>query len=178
MKKEIIPNTSGSYEVFEDGSVFSLERSIPYNDGRKNRIWPRKKIKMNTDSNGYLSFMVSNGSKTKRMRLHRVVAQAFIPNPDNKPQVNHKDGNIKNNHVNNLEWATGSENIRHSYLTRSTGAGISRTAKPIKIYKDGLEFYYHSIKDAISKIGGSHSGLSHALHGRTPTFKGYKAEFV
>ena len=61
--------------------------------------------------NGYMQVKVSG----KQIYVHRLVAQAFIPNPDNKPQVNHKDGNKANNNVNNLEWVTNKENISHAY---------------------------------------------------------------
>lgn len=62
---------------------------------------------------GYKSVQIFN----KNYYIHRLVAQAFIPNPENKPCVNHIDGNKKNNNVNNLEWCTYSENNRHAYQT-------------------------------------------------------------
>ena len=61
---------------------------------------------------------LSKNGKTKAEYVHRLVALAFIPNPDNKPQVNHKDENKQNNYVDNLEWATCKENV--NYGTRST----------------------------------------------------------
>lgn len=64
-----------------------------------------------TEHNGYLVVGLLN----KQYRVHRLVVQAFIPNPNNLPQVNHKDGNKLNNNVNNLEWCTAKENIRHSW---------------------------------------------------------------
>ena len=58
--------------------------------------------------------------------IHRVVARAWIPNPDNKPQVNHKDGNKQNNQVYNLEWVTNGENVKHSYDHLERNQNINR----------------------------------------------------
>lgn len=64
----------------------------------------------------YLSIRICNKEgKYFRTGIHRLVAQAFIPNPENKPEVNHIDGNKQNNHVSNLEWTTRSENEKHAY---------------------------------------------------------------
>ena len=64
--------------------------------------------------------------KQKRMRVHRLVAETFIPNPENKPYVNHIDGNRQNNNVDNLEWVTPSENTRHAFDTGLVKSGRSR----------------------------------------------------
>lgn len=64
---------------------------------------------------GYLSVQLSKDGKQKNFVVHRLVAQAFIPNPEGKPEVNHIDGHPLNDYVGNLEWATQSENIRHAF---------------------------------------------------------------
>ena len=73
------------------------------------------------DESGYLSFNIGASKDGKRFettpRIHRLVALAFIPNPNNLPEVNHKDGNKLNNCVTNLEWVTGYDNIHHAWET-------------------------------------------------------------
>lgn len=77
-------------------------------------------IKPYLNHKGYEKVSLSNGinSRTNKHRVHRLVAQAFIPNPENYPQVNHKDGNKHNNSVSNLEWCTNLQNAQHAALLR------------------------------------------------------------
>lgn len=76
----------------------------------------KKKLKPNADKNGYLhiGLFIETG-KRKWFRIHRLVAEKYVPNPNNYPQVNHKDGNKQNNYYKNLEWCTCKHNIRHSW---------------------------------------------------------------
>lgn len=69
------------------------------------------------DQDGYRTVRLCSNGKFTYPRVHRLVASAFIPNPDNKLEVNHIDGDKSNNNVNNLEWCTKSENMRHAYKT-------------------------------------------------------------
>ena len=108
----------GLYEVDTQGNVFSVDRII--HDVKCDRLFRGKMLKP-TEHNGkqpyfYVS-LCKNGKSTKQM-VHRLVAEAFIPNPLNLPQVNHKDGNVHNNAVWNLEWATNADNTFHAYENR------------------------------------------------------------
>lgn len=72
--------------------------------------------------NGYKRIHVSHNGVDCKFLVHRLVAEAFIPNPENKPCVNHKDGNKQNNCVENLEWCDYSENLKHAYNTKLRSA--------------------------------------------------------
>lgn len=82
-----------------------------------------KILKTYENYKGYLKvgLVVSGKKSTVKKRVHRLVAQAFIPNPDNLPEVNHKDLNKQNNRVDNLEWVTGEENRKHYNNIKNTG---------------------------------------------------------
>lgn len=99
------------------------------NNGRVKPINPRYKnkqfLKLNIDSNGYFRIKLFN----KLFFVHRLVAKAFIPNPLNKPQVNHKDGNKQNNNVKNLEWVTAAENNLHACRTGLSAGCKQNTSK-------------------------------------------------
>jgi len=98
-------------EGFENYKISNLGKVISYS--QRNRFGLILKPK--TDRYGYLAVTISNRKKPKYVTVHRLVALAFIPNPENKATVNHKDGNRKNNVFENLEWATVAENNRHSW---------------------------------------------------------------
>lgn len=113
MKK--VQGYEGIYAVNEQGEVFSLDRLVIGVDGV---TYPRKGRKLSPGLNkvtGYYYVSLWKDNKGKSFAVHRLVAQAFIPNPDNKPEVNHKDSNRLNCCVTNLEWVSSSENSLHGY---------------------------------------------------------------
>lgn len=88
------------YSITEDGKIFSK---------RKQRF-----LKLSLKKNGYVYIELNVAGNVYYKRVHRLVAETYIPNPDNKPMVNHKDGNKSNNYYTNLEWVSGSENNIHA----------------------------------------------------------------
>lgn len=106
----------GIYQVSNIGGLRSVERIIRKRGGSTGLL--RSKILSPSTSNGYFTKMVRQNGIRKLLIVHRAVAMAFIPNPENKPQVNHMDLNRKNNNVSNLEWVTCAENLIHSRSVR------------------------------------------------------------
>ena len=110
-----IKGYEGLYQISDTGVVKSLERKIfgkhPWNTGilRKEKI-----LKCTIDNVGYHAANLCKDTIQKRIRVHRLVAECFISNIENKPQVNHKDGNKLNNNIENLEWCTDRENKNHA----------------------------------------------------------------
>ena len=98
-----IKGFEGIYQISNMGRVKSFKAD------------PNGRILSIKNSKGdYLNIVLCHGNKRRSVKVHRLVAEAFIPNPDNKPEVNHKDGNKQNNRVGNLEWVTRAENHRHA----------------------------------------------------------------
>ncbi len=105
----------GLYKVSNFGRVMTLPKKIKNGSGWQ--IRPEKILKGEITNRGYVKVTLHNNYKIERFSVHRLVALHFIENKYNKPQVNHKNGNKQDNYFENLEWATASENIRHSLLT-------------------------------------------------------------
>jgi hypothetical protein len=130
------------YEVSNFGNIKSLCR-LSWN-GHSFILREERILKTTKNPNGYLQIILSKNNKQKTFFIHRIITHSFIPNPENKPQVNHKNGDKLDNRIENLEWATSSENLRHKI--------------DILGYKDSLETRF---KKSISKIGKNNPAFKH-----------------
>ena len=112
-----IPNFKNLYQASSLGNIKSLERYV--NSGIKNNVKVRRKeqILKQYNKNGYLQVSLSKNHKRYYFNVHKLVALTFISNPNNLPQINHKDENPLNNCVDNLEWCTAKYNC--NYGTRN-----------------------------------------------------------
>jgi hypothetical protein len=118
-------------------------------------------LKGSVDIHNYKYYQLINETEKKQFSCHRLVAEVFIPNPENKSQVNHKDKNKKNNHVDNLEWMTPSENIKHAIKDgKKKGNTINKRVKIIE--KDNITIF-DSIVDAAKHYDVPKGSLSAAL---------------
>ena len=110
-----IKDYEGLYQVSNLGRVKSLERLAKSNNNNY-RIVKEKLLKQSEDKDGYKRVSLNKNNKSKLCTIHRLVAEAFIPNPNNYPCINHKDENKQNNNLENLEWCTVKYN--NNYGTR------------------------------------------------------------
>jgi hypothetical protein len=101
------------YKISNLGRVRSVSRYVTITQNRRRRVLGRLR-KQQINYKGYPTVQISNETTKKTMYVHRLVAIAFITNDNNKPEVNHKDGNKLNNCYTNLEWVTSKENMQHA----------------------------------------------------------------
>ena len=135
-----------------------------------------KELKPYIRKDGYVIISLSKGGKKYKCYLHRLVAETFIPNPDNLPQVNHKDEDKTNNCVSNLEWITSKDNC--NYGTRNERQGLGHS-KPIEQYDLEGNFIkeWDSATQVERDLGFNHSNISKCCLGRSKTAYNYKWEY-
>lgn len=148
------------YYIQEDGKLFG------YN-GRE--------LANSLNSGGYVRNKLSTEIGKKGFRRHRLVAMAFIDNPDNKEQVNHIDEVKMNNDISNLEWATAAENLNHGTRNERSAQTLS---KPIigTCVKTGQQIEFPSAKEA-GRQGFNQGAVSSCCNGKRKTHKGFTWQF-
>lgn len=134
-----IPNYDGLYQASNLGRIKSIERMRFDN----HNLLEEKILKPAIQENGYCRIGLQKNNKRKSYQVHRLVALTFIPNLENKRTVNHIDGNKLNNNVNNLEWATDSENLKHAY--------DNHLFKTIPGWKNRKKIYQYDLQDNLIK---------------------------
>lgn len=159
-----VPGYEGLYEVSNLGNVKSLRSG---------------KLLKQSSNKGYKYVSLTKEGKSRGFGVHRLVAMAFLPNPENLPEVNHKDETHDNNVLENLEWCSkkynrnyGTYRERMSKILKDSGTNT----KSVSAYdKKTMKFYksYDSIKEAEEELGLSQGAISQALSGRIKTSGGY-----
>lgn len=183
-QKEIwkdVPVYEGYYQVSNYGRVKSLERTVK-NGPNSTRVIRRRILKQTTNSRGYLTVHLSVRGNVLSKTVHRLTCAIFHSNPENKPEVNHKNGIKTDNYWKNLEWATVSENRLHSYRTGlQSPAMLGRTGVDCKNSIPVIQLYinltfkarYVSGKEASDKTGINRMSISDACNGIQKTAGGF-----
>ena len=177
------------YMVSTLGRVMSRQRFITFRDGRK-RYYSAKIIKPTPNQAGYMIVgLYDRNQKVKLCQVSRLVATAFLNNPKNLPQVNHRDENHANNRVENLEWCTGKYNCNYgsrneTLRTKNTGRKVTENTKerlsahfsiPVSQYDVSGNYIatYSSAKDASVKTGIDESNINRCRRGIRNSAGGY-----
>lgn len=173
------------------GEWVSVVDNLNYNvsdDGRIRRVGSDRDKSLYYDKKGYLNVHLYKDGKRQNKRVNRVVAEAFIDNPDNKPEVNHKNGKKDDNRVSNLEWSTKLENIEHAKRMGLTSHAPSygmlgkknpnagRNGIPFKIVETGEVF--NTLIECEKAIHGNDTCIQACLKGRQKTHRGFHFEYI
>ena len=171
-----IDGYEGLYQISNLGRVKSLDRYIVSRWGTPFCL--KGKIRrLRKDKYGYMCLSLNKDGKIRYKTIHRLVAQAFIPNPNNLPQVNHKDEDKTNNCVENLEWCDGEYNL--NYGNRKKKAAISRY-KPINQYDlfGNLIKTWKSASTVQEELGFKACNICWACRGKIKTAYGFKWSYA
>ena len=172
-----VKDYEGLYQVSNLGRVRSLPR-------KGTRTKGNYLLKARKNKKGYLNLKLSKNRKAKSYRIHRLVSQAFIPNPDNLPQVNHIDGNKLNNCVDNLEWCTNEYNMKESIRLglRNNAYKLGREhCRSVIVNQydldDNFIKQWYCVRDIERELNFDHRNICACCRGKRRTAYGYKWKY-
>lgn len=170
-----VPGYEGLYQVSSNGRVKSLDRCVMVKNGYNGQTSRSLKgvILKPVLVRGYQAVTMHKNGNGRLMKIHRLVAEAFIPNPINKPQVNHKDGDKLNNCVKNLEWCTSLENQMHA-IHKGLKTGMEKAKEVIR--DDGVVF--PSLKDAAIGSECTIQDVCNVVKGRRKSAHGHSFKYL
>jgi hypothetical protein len=163
-----IPGFEGRYAASTLGRIKTISRTVRnrYSFLKLKSLIRKQHITLTGYSTIYLH---DRNGKGKSYRSHRLIAKTFIPNPENKPHVNHKNGIKNDNRIENLEWVTPSENLKHAYINELRKAPVhekhQKAVKKISLDGNVIETF-NSISDASKKTGVNRVSISNMCNGK------------
>lgn len=179
-----IKDYEGFYQVSNFGRVRSLDRIIE-SEHRSPQFMKGNIKKVTRRDDGYEYAVLYKKNKGKNKYIHRLVAKAFVPNPNKLPIINHIDENPSNNHPSNLEWCDHQYNLTYGdkvqRVTNSEGykERTKRIRKPIYVIdKNGNKKRFDSLTSAANELSLDQPSISACLRGRNNTHKGYSFEYA
>lgn len=163
----------GIYEVNELGQVRSIDRMVEHKDGRV-RKYKGKELKLAMDRARYAVVYLSKNGVVKTCKVHRLVADAFVSNPDNLPEVHHKNHVRNDNRVCNLQWVTRAEQTDDHRRAATSKASSTR----VRVVGHDIDRIYDSALAVQRELGISNSYVSLVANGKYEQAKGYRIYFV
>lgn len=164
-------NHEGFYEISNFGRVKSLKRKSSIG-----RLLRARFLSPKLDRSGSYNIELRFPDGTKRgYYIYRLMAVAFIPNPENKAQVNHKNGNRKDNKLENLEWATPSENMMHKFRVLKSPPVGEKPVIQLSLSGDTIQ-EFKSVLEAARQLGIDHRGITQCVLGYNKSASGFKWE--
>lgn len=165
-----IQGYEGFYQVSNNGRVRSCDRVVVYKDGRSHHFKGQLIHPVKTNS-GYWQIRMKRNKHVKHAYVHRLVAQAFIPNPGKLPEINHRDENRLNNQVNNLEWIDRIGNLNYGNRPKRFAVSRGRLVGQFTLNGKKVNTFY-STREA-GRHGYNQSCVSKCALGKSKTYKGY-----